>query len=320
MQRVLQLFDDKKIKEAPVSFGKPTSLSHVSAFPLEWRIGIDEFFQECIDNGTLSEANALLSHHESSDLMAKVLRESDTAVAIAVTAPATNLALALQKEPDLIDRISALFLMGSNYGGGPNNVYSWQMTYGGVTSSCAEDATGHYFIPEVLRRDGCRGNSMSDSGDTEWNVFLDVVAWHYVTRYVAESVTKPPIYAITSGATEAMNATLADFDVGSKYLSSQGMEAMSAFTKSLGPAFVGAGEAKWWDAQLGMSTNIPVPPRPRFFSSCIHPILTKPPLHLALAASLFHQLLQWQISSMVTLVTTKLIRFVLNGRRLMGLK
>mmetsp|Transcript_2575 Transcript_2575/g.3809 ORF Transcript_2575/g.3809 Transcript_2575/m.3809 type:complete len:128 (-) Transcript_2575:772-1155(-) len=96
---------------------------------------IDEFFQECIDNGTLSEANALLSHHESSDLMAKVLRESDTAVAIAVTAPATNLALALQREPDLIDRISALFLMGSNYGGGPNpnNVYSWQMTYGGVT-------------------------------------------------------------------------------------------------------------------------------------------------------------------------------------------
>mmetsp|Transcript_6856 Transcript_6856/g.10114 ORF Transcript_6856/g.10114 Transcript_6856/m.10114 type:complete len:116 (+) Transcript_6856:395-742(+) len=67
---------------------------------------------------------------------------------------------------------------------------------------------------------------MSDSGDTEWTVFLDAVVWHYVTRYVAESVTKPPIYAITSGATEAMNVTLADFDVGSKYLSSQGMEAM----------------------------------------------------------------------------------------------
>mmetsp|Transcript_6856 Transcript_6856/g.10113 ORF Transcript_6856/g.10113 Transcript_6856/m.10113 type:complete len:123 (+) Transcript_6856:600-968(+) len=28
---------------------------------------------------------------------------------------------------------------------------------------------------------------------------------------------------------------------------------MSAFTKSLGPAFVGAGEAKWWDAQLAVA-------------------------------------------------------------------
>jgi purine nucleosidase len=140
MQRVLQLFGDKIVNDVPVSFGNSFSLSPISAFPLGWRIGIDEFFQECVDNEALSEVTAPLSHHESSDLIAKVLRESDTAVAIAVTGPVTNLALALQNEPELVDRVSTLFLMGSNYGGGPNNVYGWQMTYDGVTSSCAEDA------------------------------------------------------------------------------------------------------------------------------------------------------------------------------------
>jgi len=225
-------------------------LSPISAFPLGWRIGIDEFFQECVDNETLSEVTAPLSHHESSDLIAKVLRESDTAVAIAVAGPVTNLALALQNEPELVDRVSALFLMGSNYGGGPNNVYGWQMTYDGVTSSCAEDATGHYYVPEYSRRHGCRGNSMSDSGDTEWNVFLDVLAWHFATRFVADSVTKPPIYVITSGATEAMNVTLAEFEFGSKYLQSRGAASLSSFTQSLGTDFLKAGEAKWWDAQL----------------------------------------------------------------------
>jgi len=161
----------------------------------------------------------------------------------------------LQKDPELVDHISALFLMGSNYGGGPNDVDGWQMTYNRVTSSssCAEDATGHYYVSDDSQRHGCRGNSMSDSGDTEWNLFLDALAWHVATRFVADSVTKPPIYVITSGATEATNVTLTEFEAGSKYLHSKGAESISSFTQSLGTDFLKAGEAKWWDAQLGTS-------------------------------------------------------------------
>jgi pyrimidine-specific ribonucleoside hydrolase len=105
MQQVLQLFQKGSV---PVSFGKPTSLSPISTFPLQWKIEIDEFFQK----QDLPDTDTPLSVYDSDQLIAKVLRESDVAVAVIATGPATNLALALQNEPELIDRVSGLFLMG----------------------------------------------------------------------------------------------------------------------------------------------------------------------------------------------------------------
>lgn len=95
---------------------------------MQWRIEIDEFFQA----QNLPDSDTPLSAFPSDILIANILREATTAVAVAVTGPATNLAIALQREPELASRISGLFLMGSNYGGGPNNVYDWQMTFNGV--------------------------------------------------------------------------------------------------------------------------------------------------------------------------------------------
>jgi hypothetical protein len=54
--------------------------------------------------------------------------------------------------------------------------------------------------------------------------------------------------SITSGATEAMNVTLDEFEFGSKYLQSRGAASLSSFTQSLGTDFLKVGEAKWWDA------------------------------------------------------------------------
>jgi inosine-uridine nucleoside N-ribohydrolase len=173
-QMVLELFNQGQI---PVSYGQPTSLSPISTFPLQWRIEIDQFFQD----QNLPSPDTPISVYSSDVLIAKVLKESKTAVAVAVTGPATNLALALQKEPELVERISGLFLMGSNYGGGPNNVYDWQMQFNGIEGSCSEDPLGHSFTPNqesvptgtgelAAFRPGCRGNSMSESGDTEWYV------------------------------------------------------------------------------------------------------------------------------------------------------
>jgi hypothetical protein len=85
-------------------------------------------------------------------------------------------------------------------------------------------------------------------GDTEWNVFLDALAWHVVTRMAAEAGANPPmIYAITSGATEDMPITMEDFEEGVKGM---GNEKQKTFITSLAQAFLGAGEAMWWDAQL----------------------------------------------------------------------
>ncbi|KAL3924179.1 MAG: hypothetical protein SGARI_006085, partial [Bacillariaceae sp.] len=244
MQQVLELMD---MGAVPTSYGPPTSLSPVSTFPLQWRIEIDEFFT----SQNLTSPDAPLSVFPSDMLIAKILKESTTAVAVAVTGPATNLALALQREPELIDRISGLFLMGSNYGGGPNNVYDWQMQFNGVAGSCSEDPIGHSFAPGeesivmgaemVAMRPGCRGNSMSESGDTEWNVFLDAVAWHVVTRIAADANTPPPVYVITSGATEEMPITMDDFEEGVVGIED---EKIANFTMELAASFLGAGEAK----------------------------------------------------------------------------
>jgi hypothetical protein len=89
---------------------------------------------------------------------------------------------------------------------------------------------------------------MSESGDTEWNVFLDALAWHVVIRFAAEEASIPPaVYVITSGATEEMPITIEDFEEGVVGIDD---EKKTTFIQDLAAAFLGAGEAKWWDAQL----------------------------------------------------------------------
>ena len=145
------------------------------------------------------------------------------------------------------------------------------MEFNGISGGCSEDPTGNSFTPgekplvaadgtSFATRPGCRGNSMSESGDTEWNVFLDAVGWHVVTRMAAESETEPPVYAITSGATEEMPVTMEDFEEGTVILDD---DKVANFTMELAQSFLGEGEAKWWDAQLVIAmadviTGVPI--------------------------------------------------------------
>ena len=89
MQQVLTLFG--KDKDTPVSYGQPIFLEPMSAFPLQWLIETDEFFQA----QDLPDSDMPLSVDQSDQLIAKILRESPVAVAVAVTGPATNLAIVL---------------------------------------------------------------------------------------------------------------------------------------------------------------------------------------------------------------------------------
>ena len=145
---------------------------------------------------------------------------------------------------------------------------------------------GHYHTEDdddeerepIRFRPGCRGNNMSESGDTEWNVFLDVYAWHIVSRIVAEasSVSSrrrpiPKLYVLSSGATEDMPITMQDFSNGFVEHKQQHHSHTNdmnnnnnhnnhnhrnldtdkvTFMTNLAKNFLAAGEAKWWDAQL----------------------------------------------------------------------
>lgn len=245
-QMMLEMFHAGHV---PVSYGSPTSLSPISQAPMQWRIELDQFFQD----QQLPLPNTPISIYPSDVLIANVLKESSTAVAVAVIGPATNLAMALQKEPELIERISGLFFMGSNHPG-KNNVHDYQMQFNGVNGGCS-DAAGtnvQAMVTDVtgglnsIRR-GCRGNSLSESGDTEWNIFLDAVAWHVIARVAAQATKPPPIYVIPTGASENMAITMGDFTRGTALLSDN---KVIQFLLSLATSFLGAGEAKWWDAQL----------------------------------------------------------------------
>lgn len=101
MQRVLSLIGREDV---PVSVGVHEGLSPITNFPLQWRVEIDRFYEA----QELPESSAALSVLDSPALIAKTLKESKTAVAVLVTGSATNLAIALRKEPDLVGRISAI--------------------------------------------------------------------------------------------------------------------------------------------------------------------------------------------------------------------
>ena len=162
--------------------------------------------------------------------------------------------------------------MGSNYGGESNNVYNFQMTFAGAYGSCVENVgasspvfTSGSYPFNVTRmgygkgqegamatmRPGCRGLNMDEAGETEWNVFLDAVAWHTVTRAVAEAASPPELYAYTSKATESMAITMEDFKAGTAV---EGLKPeLASFMMDLAAAFLAAGEAKWWDASTVVS-------------------------------------------------------------------
>jgi len=272
---MLKLLSFLGIEGVPVSFGPPESLSPVTTFPLQWRIEIDLFYE----NEGFPEAETPMSMYDSPALIAKTLRASSTKVAVVVTGPATNVAIALRDDPSLLSKISAFYMMGSNYGGGPNNVYDWQMLFNGVHGSCSEDALAHSFTPgsyplnsaalgypqdqhvefvegtgplpnRTATRPGCRGVDLSAAGDTEWNVFLDALAWHVVSRMVAEADDPPMFYALATGASETMAVTIADFEAGT---ATMGDAALAGFVNRLAASFLFAGEAKWWDAATVVS-------------------------------------------------------------------
>ena len=244
-------------ENVPIAFGQEHSLSPVATMPLQWRVELDGFFESMFRNKTLEETDAAVSDLSAAELILKVLKESECPVVILTTGPVTNLAAALEADPSVVENIRSVFMMGSAYGvPGTNNVYDWQMTFNGVKGSCNEDGgqTDTGLSPplvvdgdKVLVRPECRGVDMSKHGDTEWNVFMDVRAWRMVYGFLTSS--KADVYVLAANATLNLPVVLDEME---EYASTIFDPALRIFTVALAQAFLGAGEAKWWDAQCAV--------------------------------------------------------------------
>jgi hypothetical protein len=85
---------------------------------------------------------------------------------------------------------------------------------------------------------------MTEKGDTEWNTFMDVLAWHKIYGFLADSDVG--VYVLAANATLNMPINLEEVEAATEALADP---KLSIFTTQLAKAFLGAGEAKWWDAQ-----------------------------------------------------------------------
>lgn len=169
---------------------------------------------------------------------------------------------------------------------GRNNVFSWQFSWNGVWQvpgsenasygACTEDGQldelgGNFLDVTVLGyeqnengvlgsnpnlnpvRPGCRGQTdMSNTANTEWNVFMDAVAWQQVLGYLEDK--EVDVFALAVNATLDMPVTQKGMlEQTSQYL--KGKPDLEEFMVSLAKAFTNAGEAKWWDAQLAVAMS-----------------------------------------------------------------
>uniref|UniRef100_A0A6U6KCL2 Inosine/uridine-preferring nucleoside hydrolase domain-containing protein n=1 Tax=Zooxanthella nutricula TaxID=1333877 RepID=A0A6U6KCL2_9DINO len=244
--------------DVPVAFGHGQSLSPKAGFPLEWRQQRDEFIEQMYvtkydrlrPDTVLAMTSASISGLLAPDLILKVLRESPCPVAVLATGGATNLAVAFARDPSVAGKLKTVFMMGTNYGvPGTNNVYDWQLKMNGHRGACPELGSTLESMSNMQRGDrvGCLGVNMTTQGSTEWNVFLDAFAWRSVMSHLKSSPASVRVLAANASLNMPVEADT--FDAFADALADPRLR---LFTKELAKRFLGAGEARWWDAELAV--------------------------------------------------------------------
>ena len=138
--------------DIPVSCGREIPLEGDHQFPAEWRLDADQAYGVTIpDDGEPSPLNA-------PELIVSTLQNTDEKISIVAVGPLTNIADAIQKAPEIVSRIEAVFIMGG-----------------------AVDVDGNV---------GMSGVGI-DNPFAEWNIYIDPVAANLVLGSGAPIVLVP---------------------------------------------------------------------------------------------------------------------------------
>jgi inosine-uridine nucleoside N-ribohydrolase len=107
------------IEDIPLGYGQDSPLAGTNEFP-EWlRQGANNFWGLPIHN-----ADQTYTVHTAPELMVSIINQSPSPITIFVSGPFTNLAQALQLDPDIINNIAAVYIMGGAVYV-PGNIYDF---------------------------------------------------------------------------------------------------------------------------------------------------------------------------------------------------
>jgi inosine-uridine nucleoside N-ribohydrolase len=107
MRTALGLLTLSEVEGVPVACGRETPLKGEVAFPSDWRAGSDSLSDrlDLPGGGEPSEMDAV-------ELLTQTIQAAPNKTTLLTTGPLTNLAEALQAEPDLVDKIEMVYIMG----------------------------------------------------------------------------------------------------------------------------------------------------------------------------------------------------------------
>ena len=93
--------------DIPVACGRETPLVGTQEFPASWRVNVDNLY-----GLSLTESAQVASDMSAPELLASVIASSPDKVNVVAVGPLTNIAEALQADPDLVDNIEMIYIMG----------------------------------------------------------------------------------------------------------------------------------------------------------------------------------------------------------------
>ncbi len=212
-QNAINLMDSTPSRNVPVACGPSEPMDGYFEFPKAWRADADSLY-----GTSLPESSRKPSAESAPDLLVNTLRKASKPVRIVVLGNATNLALALEKAPDIKSKVERIFFMGGNI---------WQK--GNII---VPGFTDHY------------KNKVA-----EWNIMIDPVAARFVLR------SGVPLTLVTLDGTNDQKVSREDVAAFTQAARTPGAKFFSGiFAKAMW--FVDSGEYYFWDAlTAGVATN-----------------------------------------------------------------
>ncbi len=120
VDNTLRLLDHLEIENIPVAGGSPFPLEVNHTFPSEWRQGSTNFYGVSVTDTLYQPVD-----ENASELIVNILNEADLPITIIALGPLTNIANALLLDPNIVEKIDRIDIMGGavNVPGNIGNVY-----------------------------------------------------------------------------------------------------------------------------------------------------------------------------------------------------